>query len=119
MDTIQLSAVKREIVVFLKSMFQRDLFDLEMLSEILCCCMWCIAIVSTAALLAWPGTVSDPFYLGVERVKAQDGVGLMLHLFQLPETFLAKCCVIIFDLRADFAPCKLMYSVGSPTNNFY
>lgn len=91
MDTIQLSAVKREIVVFLKSMFQRGLFDLEMLSEILCCCIRCVATFSPAALLAWPGTVLDPFSLGAERVKAQDGVGLVLHLFQLPEMFLAKC----------------------------
>lgn len=91
MDTIQLSAVKREIVVFLKSKFQGGLFDLEMLAEILCCCTRCTAIFSPAVLLAWPGTVLDPFYLGAERVKAQDGVGLMLHPFQLPEMFLAKC----------------------------
>lgn len=48
MDTMQLSAVKREMVVFLKSKFQGGLFDLGMLAGILCCCMWCRATFSPA-----------------------------------------------------------------------
>lgn len=76
MDTMQLSAVKSEMVVFLKSMFERGLLDLEMLAEIRRCCIWCIGNFSPAVCLPWPGTVLDLLYLGSERVKAQDGGSL-------------------------------------------
>lgn len=106
MDTMQLSAVKREIVVFLKSMFERGLFDLVMLAEILCCCIWCVGNSSPAALLAWPGTVLDPLYLGSERVKAQDGGSLDISSISITREVSRKMLsVIILDLRADFAPC--------------
>lgn len=78
MDTMQLSAVKREMVVFLKSKFQRGLFDLEMPAGILCCA--CDAEPPSllqmhffSLLLAW-----HLWYLRAEKVKAQGRVGLML-----------------------------------------
>lgn len=86
MDTIQLSAVKREIVVFLKSMFQRGLSDLEMVAEILYYCMQVHSHLLSSLARSW-----TLFYLGAERVKARDRVGLLLCPFQLPEMFMGKC----------------------------
>lgn len=106
MDTIQLSAVKREIVVFLKSTFQRGLFDLEMVAEILCCCMRCIATFSPAALLAWPWHCLRPILPWCRKGQNTGQGRLDASPISITREVSGKMLsVIIFDLRADFAPC--------------
>jgi len=115
---MQLSAVKREIVVFLKSRFQRGLLDLEMLAEILCCCTQCIAVFSSAALLAWPclGPILSWCRKGQSTGQGRFDASPISITRDVSSKILG---VIIFDLRADFAPCYLVHSVDSSINNFY